>query len=380
VSLTVADDGGLTDVQRTQVQVLNEPLPAAEAKGTTQPCTVPAKSASGGTNISPTSEAAMQPLHAVIELRLSMDTSDGVISFPTASVVPSKPESSKQAKKSRTSKKEYTNGGLSQAIRFTELLPKPNEGADAEWIEIINAGNKTVNLGNWMLADTAKQKSPYIIPDAVTLAPGQFYIFKRSDTKISLNDSEDSLFLYDYNDRLIDQITYAKAKKGHSYALITTSQQADGERFASANGAPPDRTKISWEWIETPTPGAPNPSYELLHATVDALTGGAEEHALDVTLAGGEDAILFFDDSVIDPEIAELGIGPGTFLEAIAQQNIDSTYELERIQSVTPPAPPEVKTKSNKMIWIVSGLLLLTLIINLVPVAKKLLQKRRENS
>ena len=80
-----------------------------------------------------------------------------------------------------------------------------------EFIEVINAGAVTVNLEGWLLDDFEEKFTPYVIP-SIQLAPGETYVFFRSETHISLGDKGDTIFLFNSAMELVDEKQYNFAK------------------------------------------------------------------------------------------------------------------------------------------------------------------------
>lgn len=120
----------------------------------------------------------------------------------------------------------------SDDIELSELLPDP-EGSDAtdEWIELVNTGNSAVNLFGWQIADASKT---YVIEDSLELGAGEYYYFSIVETKVSLNNSGETITLYDPANDVMDEVEYPAAETGESYARISgtwqwTSQLTPGE-------------------------------------------------------------------------------------------------------------------------------------------------------
>lgn len=261
--------------------------------------------------------------------------------------------------KTRTSKKQtsktasYQNGDLSNDVRITEIFPAPAVAAQ-EWIEISNTGHETVNLGNWMLADTKKTSSPYLIPDSVSLKPGAYAVFQKDATHINLNNGKDTVFLADFEGNMVDQVTYESAEKAHSYAFV---QQGD---------------ESTWQWTLEPTPGAKNPSFEKIEGRVSKIvTGRTPQDAseMDIQLASGESKKIRFTQETLDPLTAEVTMPPGVNVALAAQKENDGTYTLENIDGVSGaprPAPPDA-AKNSPLMWIAILALALSFITNGIP-------------
>lgn len=128
------------------------------------------------------------------------------------------------------------NENISAKIIISEALPNPVGSDNEEWLEIYNDDTKEINLKNWQIDDIEGGSSPYKIKTDLIISPGQYLIFKKEETKISFNNFEDSLRLFDSNGKLVEEIPYEDVKEGFSYA----------------------RENNNWFWTNVLTPGAKN--------------------------------------------------------------------------------------------------------------------------
>jgi uncharacterized protein YdeI (BOF family)/plastocyanin len=143
------------------------------------------------------------------------------------------------------------SGSFSSDVIINEFLPNP-EGSDnqGEFIEIFNEGSETVDLFGWQLDDEEGGSSPYTIPDGTSIVAGEYLVFYREATGISINNSGDAVRLLYPNGNVADEVRYeGSAREGEAYA-----QDSAG----------------SWKWTNTPTPGKAN--------VIDE-PGGEEENA-----------------------------------------------------------------------------------------------------
>ncbi len=132
----------------------------------------------------------------------------------------------------------------SSQIKFYEVLPHPSKidwnrdgikNTKDEWIELVNFSNKKVDLNGWMLQD--KSGKTYTIKNE-TIDPENFLAIYGLESKISINDSGETLYLLDPTGKVVDflKIPSSSSKKDASFALW-------GNR---------------WHWTNTPTPSAVN--------------------------------------------------------------------------------------------------------------------------
>jgi hypothetical protein len=156
---------------------------------------------------------------------------------------------------------------LSSTVLVSEWLTNPI-GADAagEWVELVNKGDTAVSLVGWTLAADAGK--PYRF-SAVVLEPGEYRVFPRQTTKLSLRNDSGALALMDATGEPVDAVRFiGTAPEGKS-----ANRGAQGlARFAM------------------PTPGNPNDEPALaaiVHAPPPPLTAtGAGEGIAGAAVAG----------------------------------------------------------------------------------------------
>lgn len=142
-------------------------------------------------------------------------------------------------------KENPTLSDFSSQVFISELLPNPKGRDDEEFIEIFNGGEKEIDLSGWYFK---KERSGYKIPDGTKILPGQYLVFWKKDTKITLVNKSDEISLFDGEDNLVDSISYQNAPEGFSFA-----KNEDGE----------------FEWTKILTPGAKN---QFLSTEISKLT------------------------------------------------------------------------------------------------------------
>ena len=122
-------------------------------------------------------------------------------------------------------------------VFINEILPNPkgSDGTD-EWIEMYNSNNSDVDLSGWKIQDTKGTITNYTIPQNTKILATNFFIFKRPDTKIMLNNDGDGLNLLTPDGKTEDSASFTKAPLGQSY----------------------NKTSSDWKWSTNLTPGAKN--------------------------------------------------------------------------------------------------------------------------
>lgn len=141
-----------------------------------------------------------------------------------------------------------TTAVYSSGIFINEIMPNP-QGADEtdEWIELYNSTNAEVDLAGWKLQDTIGTITTYTIPQNTRIMANGFKLFQRPDTKIMLNNDQDTVNLLTPDGsagwRIIESVGFSSAPLGQSYCKT---------------GSDPLRSEASWKWSATLTPGAKN--------------------------------------------------------------------------------------------------------------------------
>jgi hypothetical protein len=127
------------------------------------------------------------------------------------------------------------NFSSTENIFLNEILPNPKSGFDGEYIEIANSGSKPVDLHGWKIKDASKSKG-YQFKEHEILNPGEYLTIYKLDSKISLNNSNETVYLYDPHNELASSATFEKSSKNSSYSF-------DGKK---------------WKWTKYLTPGKKN--------------------------------------------------------------------------------------------------------------------------
>lgn len=154
---------------------------------------------------------------------------------------------------------------FSDDIIISEIFPNP-AGSDNEneFIELYNKGDRDIDLTGWELGDDSKKKyeitgSAKSQISTIIKTKGYFAIY-RSESKIALNNSGDSVKLYQpLKDEPLQIVKYEKTIEGWSYNLNYESLQFGGQ--AGIVPAPLLRARpgnYKYVWSEIITPGKEN--------------------------------------------------------------------------------------------------------------------------
>jgi len=128
----------------------------------------------------------------------------------------------------------------SDKIVINEFLPNP-EGPDSEgeFIELRNTGSEVVDLSGWQLDDGEGGSVAYTI-ESTDIVGGGIKLFNRTDTKIALNNTGDSVRLLDPTGEIKSSYSYDSADEGYSY-----NRNSDGEYVVSTTPTPGDINKVT---------------------------------------------------------------------------------------------------------------------------------------
>lgn len=110
----------------------------------------------------------------------------------------------------------------SNKIIISEFFPNPVGSDDGEFIELKNIGQENVDLTGWKLGDNSQRKFT-IGQDNFksTIIPASgFFVVSKEISKTSLNNTADSVKLYQPNDNLLAKVDYKTCQEGQSYNLI----------------------------------------------------------------------------------------------------------------------------------------------------------------
>ncbi|MBP9827506.1 lamin tail domain-containing protein [Candidatus Saccharibacteria bacterium] len=140
-------------------------------------------------------------------------------------------------------------------IEITELLPdpvSPQVDSKDEFIELYNAGANPARLIGWKLTEG---KHSYSL-DKLIINPGQYVVVYARDSKMSLNNSGDTISLINPSGQTIMTTpNYGKAQAGKSFGV----------------------TPQGWGWLTSATPGSTNASLD--NAQSDEKTSSVKSSA-----------------------------------------------------------------------------------------------------
>jgi hypothetical protein len=112
-----------------------------------------------------------------------------------------------------------------QKVIISEILTRPKDGGDYEWIEIANLGDDDVNIKNWEIKVGSRgYKIPARNADGYMIKPDEYTLFFRHQTGLNLPSDDGHIFLYN-SDILIDDLPYSRTGEE-----VTFGRTDDGSR------------------------------------------------------------------------------------------------------------------------------------------------------
>lgn len=102
------------------------------------------------------------------------------------------------------------------AVIISEIMANPDEGT--EWVELVNTGEETVTISNFELYDAVSSPSLLLhLPEPTELTPNSPLVLELPSSK--LNNSGDTVSLYDADHTLLQSASFGDSIKGLSWQL-----------------------------------------------------------------------------------------------------------------------------------------------------------------
>ena len=109
---------------------------------------------------------------------------------------------------------------ISTDLKIDAILPNNQQGETIEFIRLINTGKTPICLDGWRLDDDLEKGSKPFGIKGGQIAPGAMRTFRKTETKINLNNSNDCASLIDQNGELMDQVCYEKTHKNELFTHL----------------------------------------------------------------------------------------------------------------------------------------------------------------
>ena len=117
---------------------------------------------------------------------------------------------------------------------ISEFLPNPQGSDEGEWIELYNASDKEINLSGWQLDDEEGASRPFVFDKDTKIGSQSFLVIGREQSKLTLNNTNDSVRLLTPLGEVWQEIAYEKIPEASSYAW----DKENGEWFVSPTPTP----------------------------------------------------------------------------------------------------------------------------------------------
>lgn len=159
-------------------------------------------------------------------------------------------------------------------IRINELFPNPvAKGEENEWIELHNPGDADADISLFTLRD-ASASGAYVLPSG-TIIPGEGYlVIERSDSGLSLNNTDETVTLSDTHETVIDTMRYEKTKEEVSLSF-------DGSSFLWSPFLTPGKANRFGKKPEAEKTSIPEEGYEDVALEFSAKGSDEQSYAWD---------------------------------------------------------------------------------------------------
>jgi len=134
-------------------------------------------------------------------------------------------------------------GSLASSLNFNlinEFIPNPKGDDKAEFIELFNFNDASINLSGYFLDDEEGGSKPYQISTGTILEPFNYLMFKREQTGLALNNNTDTVRLLDKDGNILQQINYDNVVEDASM-----SRALDGNWFWTNIVTPNEENQIN---------------------------------------------------------------------------------------------------------------------------------------
>ncbi len=165
-------------------------------------------------------------------------------------------------------------------VRFHEILSNPaGDEAIGEFIELFNDSDAPVDIGGFHIQDASKTGTYSFPLPSLIKEHGRIVLF-RSVSKISLNNSNESLSLFDTVGTLIDSVHFTKTKEG-------VSQNRIGEHWRGGTPTPGEANALNT--LPETKERIPKKGYRGIPIAFDARGKDSDGSTLKYTWDFGDD-------------------------------------------------------------------------------------------
>lgn len=180
----------------------------------------------------------------------------------------------------------FSHSKANAQVIISEVLPKPETGS-SEWVELFNTSDKDILLFNWQLWDQLSKPTMIFEFDEELIEADKYLIV---ELKNVLNNSGDSIILYDEQQNIIDSFTYNTTKESMSWS----KNENNLEDIQETKPSPKEKNLIVSPTVIPPTPTKkPNPTKALQPTITPFPTTIQKEPKKEIK----------YPDSIINPKI-----------------------------------------------------------------------------
>ncbi len=120
-------------------------------------------------------------------------------------------------------------------VRVNEVFPNPSAKNDqGEFIELYNFGSLPQDISDWLIHDNSAG-GQYIFPAGTLIVPDSYLVITDTTFTFSLNNSDETLSLFDSHHVLIDTMSYATTKEDVSLNYTASGFRGGRPTPSSAN-------------------------------------------------------------------------------------------------------------------------------------------------
>ncbi len=136
-------------------------------------------------------------------------------------------------------------------LLISEIMPNPKGSDDNEWLELYNNSDQTIDLFAWSLDDQEGGSKPFVFASSTLIQAGEFKVFTRQETGLTLNNNTDSVRLLTPTKDLWQEVKYENIPEGQSYAYDVVNQEWSINKNATPNAN--NQSLVLGEKIYTPS-------------------------------------------------------------------------------------------------------------------------------
>jgi len=141
-----------------------------------------------------------------------------------------------------------------KGLEIDAILPNSQKGETTEWIRLINPTDQKICLSGWKIDDELTGGSKAFLIKGGAIAPGGVRTFRKDETGLALNNSNDCANLLNADDDVIDRICYGKTHKNELFTHDGGNWQPQPKKSTAKKTKPPasspktNREATNYQW------------------------------------------------------------------------------------------------------------------------------------